>query len=435
MITVVGLGNDKNDLTLKGKKAIRGAEVLAVRTFLTPAGKAFKNKGAVSFDALFESCNDFNSLSVQTAQELIKLADSGKNVVYCVDGDGFSDRSVIELCRLLPETEIIQGVTDFGARTASSGAAVFDASEVISAAPFFDTNFALCVIQLDNALLAGDIKLYLLDFYAPSTQCVFSFNGKKTPITLEDLDRQKKYNFSASLFIPALEPFNKERYCFADLMNIMRRLTAHDGCEWDKAQTHSSIRINMIEEAYEAVDAIDSGDIGAMIEETGDVILQSVFHSDIARRTGEYTFNDVTDALCKKLVSRHTHIFGENKAENAADALNFWEKAKATEKNQKTLADSLDSLPSVFPAFLKTQKALKKAAKAGLKIDAQNLKAELQKAIEKNDAEKTLFYCTVFAVSLKADPEAELNNICRRFIEKCKKTDRFDLKTLEQMIE
>lgn len=413
MITVVGLGREKGDLTANGKKAIKKAQKVFCRTLLTQPFKFLKGK-AESFDRLFESSRDFSELNNKIVEALIESPLD--NIVYCVDGDGFSDEAVKLLCQKT-DVNIVAGVSNNGARTPGNAIVSLSAYELTETAPLIDTNFPLCVKDIDSQILAGEVKLSLLEFYPPEAAVRFSKGRDVTIINLEDLDRLKKYDSTCSAFIEGDKGFEKGRYCFADLLKIMNRLTEPQGCEWDKAQTHSSIRINMIEEAYEAVDAIDSGDIGLMIEETGDVLLQTVFHSDIAKRSGEYNIFDVVDSLCKKLVSRHTHIFGENKAENAAAALNFWEKAKQKEKKHKSLSDELSSIPAVFPASLKAEKMIKKAIKAGYVADEDKIREELLAAIRKCEYEKALFL-TVLCLTLgKKDAETELNALCKRFFE------------------
>ncbi|MCL2256331.1 MAG: nucleotide pyrophosphohydrolase [Firmicutes bacterium] len=138
--------------------------------------------------------------------------------------------------------------------------------------------------------------------------------------------------FSCAMIKSMKDELIKENYSFEDLMRVIERLTSEDGCEWDKKQTHESILKNMTEEANEACDAILSGDISAIIEETGDVMLQTLFHADIARRNGTYTISDVINVLAKKLISRHPHVFGDKKARTAEEALAFWNDAKRNEK-------------------------------------------------------------------------------------------------------
>lgn len=172
------------------------------------------------------------------------------------------------------------------------------------------------------------------------------------------------------LTVPGDDSLFKTRHSVGDLMHVMKRLTAEDGCPWDKAQTHASIRVNAVEEAYELSEAIDSGDVDNLREETGDLLLQAVFHMDIAERTGEFTRADVLTELVHKLVSRHTHIFGSEKATSPEEALRAWEAAKAVEKKASGLDAQLARIPESFPALLRAQKTVRKLVKDGLVNDA-----------------------------------------------------------------
>ncbi|MEG2687977.1 MAG: MazG family protein [Clostridia bacterium] len=152
-----------------------------------------------------------------------------------------------------------------------------------------------------------------------------------------------------------------KKFDFYDLVEIMKKLRAENGCEWDRAQTHKSIKINLIEEAYELVDAIDHENTADMLEESGDVLLQSVFHTEIAEENGEFDFSDMTTALCRKLIDRHTHIFGENHANNADEALVFWNEAKKVEKKYTSQADAMQQVPKNLPSLLYAAKLQKRS--------------------------------------------------------------------------
>jgi len=128
---------------------------------------------------------------------------------------------------------------------------------------------------------------------------------------------------------------SKHSYDVNDLRELMSLLRGPNGCAWDREQTHKSIRSNMIEEAYEAADAIDSNNTEYLIEELGDVLMQVVFHADIAEKANEFTLDDIADATCKKLIRRHPHVFGEVKAETGDDSLAFWEDIKDIENTLK----------------------------------------------------------------------------------------------------
>ena len=156
----------------------------------------------------------------------------------------------------------------------------------------------------------------------------------------------------------------KEKYDFADLVNIMDILRSEDGCPWDREQDHASIRKNLIEETYEVCDCIDRADLPGMCEELGDLMLQVVFHSKIASDLGEFELLDVTDGVCKKLILRHPHIFGDVRADTSEEVLKNWDQIKRVEKNQKTYTETLEQIPSCLPGLMRAEKVQRKAAKA-----------------------------------------------------------------------
>ena len=170
---------------------------------------------------------------------------------------------------------------------------------------------------------------------------------------------------SSFLCFPAQVFLKKSRFDFYDLIYIIHRLRDEDGCEWDKAQTHESIRENAVEEAYELVEAINNHDLDNMREETGDVLLQGAFHAVIAEGAGEYDLSDVVSELCKKLIFRHPHVFGTVKANNAEEALAAWEKAKMAEKKQKSASERMTHVAETLPQTMRAAKVQKYAASVG----------------------------------------------------------------------
>jgi tetrapyrrole methylase family protein/MazG family protein len=157
----------------------------------------------------------------------------------------------------------------------------------------------------------------------------------------------------------------KERYNFDDLCAIMALLRSEEGCPWDKEQTHQSIRTNLIEECYEAVEGIDKKDDALLSEELGDVLLQVVFHARIAQEEERFDMDSIIDGVCKKLVFRHPHIFGDTPAASHKEALDRWEEMKKKEKKTGSLSADLDRVARTLPSLLRSQKLLKKAQKAG----------------------------------------------------------------------
>lgn len=156
---------------------------------------------------------------------------------------------------------------------------------------------------------------------------------------------------------------NMEYKNLEELISIIRKLRAPDGCPWDREQTHYSLRPNMIEEAYEAVDAIDDNDMKHLKEELGDVLLQVVLHSQIASEEGAFDIEDVAQELNKKLIHRHPHVFGNAKIDNSDDVLQAWDKLKAEEKTHRKSA--MDGISRSQAALISAQKISKKAVKQG----------------------------------------------------------------------
>ncbi len=172
----------------------------------------------------------------------------------------------------------------------------------------------------------------------------------------------------------------KQKYSVDDLREIMRLLRSEEGCPWDREQDHSSIRNDLLEEAYETLDAIDSCDKENLCEELGDLLLQVVFHAQISKEDGDFDFDDVADGICKKLIVRHPHVFGDVVAETSEQVLTNWDAIKMETKNQTTYTDTLVSVPKAFPALMRAKKVQKRASKAG--YDFESVESALGKAEE-----------------------------------------------------
>ncbi len=162
----------------------------------------------------------------------------------------------------------------------------------------------------------------------------------------------------------------KDKYNINDLIEIVGILRAPGGCPWDIKQTHASIKKSLIEETYEVVEAVNKDDKALMCEELGDVLLQVVFHADIERAAGTFDFDDVADGICKKLIVRHPHVFGDVKADTAEEVLTNWDEIKRRTKSQKTVSESIDSIPRELPALMRAEKIQERAAKTGFDFDS-----------------------------------------------------------------
>lgn len=221
------------------------------------------------------------------------------------------------------------------------------------------------------------------------------------------------------------------------LVHVMERLRSRNGCPWDKEQTHESLRRYLIEESYEALEAIDDGDMDALYDELGDVLLQVVFHSRIAQQQGEFDISDVTTAICAKMISRHTHIFGKATADTPEAVLQNWDKIKRGEKGQLTQAEVLKDIPKSMPALMRSGKVQHKAARAGMDFRqfgeaADKLKEELcevEHALsgsgDLEDECGDLLFSAVNIVRLaKVEPEIALHKAADKFIRRFEAAER-----------
>ncbi len=229
------------------------------------------------------------------------------------------------------------------------------------------------------------------------------------------------------------------------LIDIIKTLRSENGCAWDREQTHYSLKKNMIEEAYEAVDAIEDGDTKHLQEELGDVLLQVVLHSQIAKEDNEFTLEDVAKGISDKLVHRHPHVFGDLKVSGTKDILDNWEKLKAEEKKHRKSA--MDGISKAQSALMSAQKISKNAVKKGFEWpDEKTLWEcfyseidEFKDALSKNDkknAEEEFGDILFAAVNLarwnKIDAEQALLKANRKFMARFRKMEELAVKPLEE---
>lgn len=206
----------------------------------------------------------------------------------------------------------------------------------------------------------------------------------------------------------------QEHYTAEDLVRLIAVLRdPEQGCPWDKVQTHGSIRMNFLEEAYEAVDAIDLDDPELLCEELGDVLMQAAFHTCIEQERGRFDWQQVCDGVCRKLIARHPHIFGP---ESGSDRIMDWDSLKNKEKGRRTLADDLDSVPRAMPALMRAAKLQKRAARRGAPLPAEDCAAAARalcaqqpgSAQAEQAAGDLLFAAVALARAAGIDPEQAL---------------------------
>jgi tetrapyrrole methylase family protein/MazG family protein len=186
-----------------------------------------------------------------------------------------------------------------------------------------------------------------------------------------------------------------KKYNLDEFIEIMKRLTADDGCPWDRVQTHDSLKKYVIEEGYEVVEAIENNDTANLCEELGDVLLQVVFHSILAEKDKEFTFDDVVDGVARKMLLRHPHIFGTETAQTSDDVINGWESIKKVEKGYTNNTQVLKAVPKAMPSLMRGQKLLSKASRFGYSENKEEINAETDDVINSLKALKNRENSTV----------------------------------------
>ncbi|MCX7922227.1 MAG: nucleoside triphosphate pyrophosphohydrolase [Clostridia bacterium] len=250
----------------------------------------------------------------------------------------------------------------------------------------------------------------------------------------------------------------KNKYEFQDLIEIMKLLRSENGCPWDKEQTHQSLKKYLIEETYEVLEVIDINDKKRLCEELGDLLLQIVFHAQISAEDKDFDIGDVISGICRKMVSRHTHIFGEDKADTADQVVDNWEAIKKKEKGMETQTAVLKDVPSNLPALMRSFKVQQKAAQVGFDWDDiddvfKKVKEEIlelenvykSKNVERiTDEMGDVFFSLVnLSRFLKISPELALTGTTNKFIrrfeyieqESGKAGKKLEEMTLEEMDE
>lgn len=241
----------------------------------------------------------------------------------------------------------------------------------------------------------------------------------------------------------------KRTYSFQDLVEITRILRAPGGCPWDREQTHTSIRRNFLEEACEAVEAIDEGSAEHLREELGDVLLQVTLHAQMEEEAGRFDIGGVADGICKKLIYRHPHVFGDVAVSGSSEVLQNWEALKRVEKGQTTHADSVDAVARTLPGLWRAEKMQSKAKKTGfdwpdisgaldkLSEEVQELRAAVgESSNTEEELGDVLFSAVNVARFLHLDPETALAKASDKFARRFRRMEELAAeagRTLEGM--
>ncbi len=373
-ITVVSIGTGGPDcLTLGAVAALERADARVLRTERHPVAAWLTERGLgfTSLDALYEQSEDFDAFNRAAAAHLLGMRG---DIAYAV-GDAAFDTTVAALQALAGDTKIIvlPGVSHADRCLAMipnkpAGVRLYATEQFRAARVSPEEPLLLC--ELHSRECAGDCKLRLMELRSPEQIVSFVMGDEagaltRREIALCELDRQERYDHLTAVYVPAAPMLARERFDMDDLCAVMRRLRGPDGCPWDKEQTHETLLTNLLEECYEFIDAARQNDTDHMYDELGDVLLQVVFHAEIARQHGEFDILDVTTAICRKMIERHTHIFGSAKCATAADVLDNWEAIKRKQRGITTTAQAMEDVSKGLSPAMRASKVQHKAAKVG----------------------------------------------------------------------
>ena len=481
MITLVGLGaGDSDSLSRGAERALRkassgmqaGTGTLYLRTSRHPCVDWLRQEGLAfaTFDDVYDVAPDFAAVYAHIADVVLSEAQRQSpdgqpfDVTFAVPGHPLFGEESVRLIREQAmerriETRIVASGSFVEATLTAAGVSLADGCDVRDALTLqtgdsvdrqgqrmsgrLDVTRGLLLFQVFDAASASHAKLALMRDYPDDWQVILvraaGVPGQEEVrnVPLFRLDREPVDHLT-SVYVPPL-PSTRRRPGFPELVGIMSRLRAPDGCPWDREQTHTTLKKYFIEETYEVLDAIDAfvagGDPAGFCEELGDALLQVVFHAQLASEEGVFTIDDVSAAIVEKLVRRHPHVFGEVAVADSAEVLRNWEAIKRSEKTpdhaeyRKSL---LDGVPKGLPALMQAMEISKRVVKVGFewneltdvlaKVDEEvaELKAEL--AAETVDKEKVsgelgdlLFTVVQVARWQKADPEESLRQMLARF--------------------
>lgn len=471
MIKILGLGpGDKNSLTLGTIEALRSYENIFFRTEKHPTVDYIRslNINFKTYDSFYEAYDSFDDVYSAIAKDIVTKHKELQNVVYAVPGHPLvAEKSVlmiIELCKkenieyeILPAVSFVEAMMESLKIDPIEGIKIVDAFEINKS--ILHNSTGLIITQVYNNLIASEVKLALSEYYNDSADIYFVRGAgikeieSVRKIKIYELDRQEDIDYLTSIYVPKGTEALKDFY---DLLDIMETLRGENGCPWDLEQDHKSLRRCLIEEAYEVIDAIDEEDPDNLAEELGDLLLQIVFHAKIGKEEGYFNIYDVTDGICKKMITRHPHIFGKINLDSSQDVLDNWEEIKKQEKAYASYTEQLKHISKSLPGLIRAEKVQNKASKVG--FDWNNVEPALEKIKEEyfevkevynsKNREKILdelgdlIFATVNVCRfLEIDPEEAINHTTEKFInrfefiEEKAKENGYDIEkmTLEEM--
>lgn len=448
MLKIMGLGPGAYEaLTIGALKELKNNKNIYFRTEKHPTVNFLKDEGIKfkSYDHAYEKYDSFDDVYKYIAEDLITKIKDDEDLIYAVPGHPLvAEKSVInliELCKenniqyeVLPAVSFVDAMMEALQVDPIEGVKIIDAFDMKN--QILDKRVGTIITQVYNNFIASEVKLRLLEGYEDDTEIIFvraaGVEGLESirKIPLYELDWQEDIDYLTSIYIPK-DLGNKKD--FQDLLDIIETLRNPGGCPWDREQTHESLKSAILEECYEVIDAIENEDEDALIEELGDVLLQVVFHASIGKEDGYFDIMDVIGGISNKMINRHPHVFGNEKANTSEQVLVNWDEIKKEEKGIKTLTEEMQNIAKSLPATTRAYKVQKKAKKAGFDWDDVNcamdkVKEELNeikevyncedKSIIEGEVGDLLFACINVARFLEVDGELALDKTIKKFIKR-----------------
>jgi tetrapyrrole methylase family protein / MazG family protein len=400
-LTIIGLGpGPADDITRRAWAVLERAQTVYLRTERhpcvpdLPAGPDY-----VSFDAIYERAARFEDVYTEITQTVLAAA-TGADVVYAVPGDPFVAESTVgqllDGARAANVPVTVHNGVSFVEPTCAAlkidaldGLQLIDALEVATAHhPPLNPDAPALLAQVYNREVASNVKLTLMNQYPDDFPVTLVIAGAAHPMPLCEIDRQDAIDHLTTLYVPALGG----RSSFEAAQEVIAHLRAPEGCPWDRAQTHQSLRPYLIEETYEVLDALNRDDMPHLAEELGDLLLQILLHAQIATENGDFGMRDVIATLNAKMIRRHPHVWGDVEANSPDAVVQTWAQIKAQERAANGATDEgftsvLDNVPESFTALMRAQKYAKRASKLGFDYaDIAGVKSKIHEELAELDA-------------------------------------------------
>jgi tetrapyrrole methylase family protein/MazG family protein len=442
-VTILGLGpGDPALITRQAWTILESADEVYLRTRQHGTWTSLPTQPALhSFDELYERLDRFDEIYRAIVDRLLELARRPRGVVYAVPGDPtVGEAAVPELRRRAAEAglslELVHGVSFVEPTLALVGLDALEGLQLADAVdlalrhhPAFTPDQPALIGQLHSRLLASDVKLTLMNQYPGDhpvhlVQDAGSPSARLETLALHALDQRESFGLHSCLVVPPLpRPSSFEAF-----QEIIAHLRAPDGCPWDREQTPESLRPHLLEEAYEALQAIDEGDSRALREELGDLLLQIVLQAQIAGEAEAFSMADVVGDIAAKIVRRHPHVFSGLEVHGVEEVLHNWEGLKEAERQAEGGSKGLlDGVPPALPALAQAVEVQGRVARVGFDWpDAEGARlkileelGEVQRAPDDesraDEVGDLLFAAANYARKLEVDPEAALRQANARF--------------------